>query len=419
MLVGVATLLTVPWILVAAMAMRGGSLANASTRVPSDSPGSSAARAAPTTSPASLEIRMSQIGPWGQMQIVPIVLELPDEYLPMPTALDRLTQWNFTGHTRAEAMDQCRLSGFTESQLSELGEANWNEADGRCVVYPPDPLVMSLSAETRSRLYRELALDKANTVSVDPYWFRPGRVDFRFRGSDLSSKTMEVFKRLLYPGGENVLLFADVLPAMRAIGDPIEQRKFARALTRKRALMARLLIDLDTDTNALADYWGARGRRKDVLPILNSLKYNVVAGIERPAGINVIALLPPFARERLYNHADAGHASPGLKEDCFWSAFNFFADQTDDRVNDMDYLATVLQRDYYKIDAPTQVGDVVLVADDSGNAIHAANYIADDVVFTKNGISITQPWILQSMNDMLEAYRIKSRTLKVVYFRKR
>ena len=40
-------------------------------------------------------------------------------------------------------------------------------------------------------------------------------------------------------------------------------------------------------------------------------------------------------------------------------------------------------------------------------AIHAAAYVADDMVFTKNGESCTQPWILMHMQDMIDTYAVK------------
>ena len=54
--------------------------------------------------------------------------------------------------------------------------------------------------------------------------------------------------------------------------------------------------------------------------------------------------------------------------------------------------------------------------------IHAAAYVADDLVFTKNGEDFRQPWILMHMADMLETYAVKypdRDALKPQFFRKR
>ncbi|MFT3785407.1 MAG: hypothetical protein QM770_04475 [Tepidisphaeraceae bacterium] len=185
--------------------------------------------------------------------------------------------------------------------------------------------------------------------------------------------------------------------------------------------MARLTIDENSDIKALASYWGEGGRESVIEPVLASLKYNVMAGIEKPSRINVVALLPPFARERLYGHVVNPTTAPdAVKQDCFWTAFNFFSEEPDNRINDFQYTAQVLQRDYVRVDAPSELGDLVLVVEPGGKAIHAANYIADDIVFTKNGLSPTQPWILGSLKDLVDTYRLKSQSaVELIYFRKR
>ncbi len=40
-------------------------------------------------------------------------------------------------------------------------------------------------------------------------------------------------------------------------------------------------------------------------------------------------------------------------------------------------------------------------------AIHVAAYVADDLMFTKNGEDFRQPWMLMHMADMMETYAVK------------
>ena len=140
---------------------------------------------------------------------------------------------------------------------------------------------------------------------------------------------------------------------------------------------------------ALAAYWGVNGRRKDITPLLESMRR-----VEGGCGINLICLLPNFARERLYNHPYTTMDPAATKQDCFWSAFNFFKDVPDDRFNDMAYVRRVLDAEYYKILEPSQLGDLILLTTHDMTVVHAAAYVADDLVFTKNGSAYTQPWIL-------------------------
>ncbi len=51
----------------------------------------------------------------------------------------------------------------------------------------------------------------------------------------------------------------------------------------------------------------------------------------------------------------------------------------------MSYVDEVLHRDYDKIQEPSQLGDLVFVTVGGKSEIHVAAYVADDLVFTKNG----------------------------------
>ncbi len=190
-----------------------------------------------------------------------------------------------------------------------------------------------------------------------------------------------------------------------------------KTISRKRAVMAHVKLDPDTDVEKLSQYWGIGGRRKDLLPFLSALHR-----IEKGCKINVIYLLPNFARDHVYRHPFASGDDKSVKQDCFWSAFNFFNDTPDNRFNDMGYVDEVLHRDYYKIQEPSQLGDLVFLTVGGKSVIHVAAYVADDLVFTKNGEDFRQPWILMHMADMMETYAVKypnSGTLTPQYFRKK
>src|SRR5262249_34363751 len=130
-------------------------------------------------------------------------------------------------------------------------------------------------------------------------------------------------------------------------------------------------------------------------------------------------LLPDFVRDHLYSHPFASLDDKSVKQDCFWSAFNFFCDPPDNHFNDMGYVRQVLDRDYYQIQEPSQLGDLIFLASSDESVIHAAAYLADDLVFTKNGEDHRQPWILMHMQDMFDTYAVKypNSNLKTLYFR--
>ncbi len=227
-----------------------------------------------------------------------------------------------------------------------------------------------------------------------------------------------MLKRLLYPQGDKKHLFADFEPATRCLPSDAERKHFMKAVSRKRAVLARLRLDPDADVEKIAQYWGIAGRRKDVLPLLEALHR-----VERDCTLNVVCLLPSFARDRLYRYPFAAPDANGVKEDCYWSAFNFFNNTPDNRINDFSYMGEVLRRDYYRIEGPSQLGDLIFLAVGAEkNAIHVAAYVADDLVFTKNGEDLRQPWMLMHMADMIESYAVKypnGGTLDRQFFRKK
>jgi hypothetical protein len=131
--------------------------------------------------------------------------------------------------------------------------------------------------------------------------------------------------------------------------------------------------------------------------------------------LRLLYFLPKFARDRLYTYP----LKPKVGEhafDCHWTTFNFCNDTPDDRFTNADYVAQILQDKYYQIDAPTVYGDLLLVMDDGDRLWHSAVYLADDLVFTKNGDNYRAPWMLMHIDDLLTTYSWIQKP-RVVYLR--
>jgi hypothetical protein len=195
------------------------------------------------------------------------------------------------------------------------------------------------------------------------------------------------------------VVFADMEPALRRLADDGERRRFMKAVYRKETFLLRLRIDADSDAEKLAAYWGVGGRKRDLVSF-----FRAVRRLERGSNLSVVTLLPPFARDRIYSFPFLSSRALPAQQDCIWTAFNFFNDPPDDRFNDLAYVAEVLKKDYYEIYAPSQLGDLVLVTTPDEKVVHAGAYIADDVVFTKNGQHPSQPWIFMRLKEMVDAY---------------
>jgi hypothetical protein len=56
-----------------------------------------------------------------------------------------------------------------------------------------------------------------------------------------------------------------------------------------------------------------------------------------------------------------------------------------------------------------------LVLNKDGNAIHSVVYLADDIVFTKNGNNYAQPWMLMRLKDVLSDYSGANPARTIVY----
>jgi hypothetical protein len=422
MVVILSVVILAPWLAVAglmaswSMARKGNSASPGDLANPArHEPGSGAPQAGAPLDPAWVP---GTKGPWGNIETMRFSIDIPDEFVFVPPPGQPPVRWNFPGYEKSHALAKLRSLGVPDEEVKKLDDAIWNSEGGMASVEPGDRLILSLSPEVRAKLYELLVVFPQNARAIDPIWFRPGTVDWRLKESGLAAESIGLLKRLLYPQGKNLLLFADFEPALRALPDEAERRRFMKAVSRKQAVLARVKLEHGADIDRLSDYWGIGGRKKDVLPLLAAL-----ARAEKGDDPNVVCLLPTFARDHLYRHPFSP-SDRGVKEDCFWSAFNFFNEIPDNSFNDLGHVREVLDREYAQITNPEhlQLGDLVFLAAANKTVIHVATYVADDLVFTKNGEDFRQPWLLMHMADMVDTYAVKypnSGTLTIEYYRKR
>jgi hypothetical protein len=402
MLAILAVLLVAPWLVIAAMFSRGWLPAAVGRAAASHA---EPAEAVPEGSRTVSEtVIVGKPGPWGQLECIPMTLSLPDEFLFIPPPDQPPVRWVFHGMSQDQASGLLQEAGMSAEAVKKLqGQAKWTASPAGIVLEPGDELLLGLSPDVRAKLYARLVEFPENQRQIDPIWFRPGRVEERLKQGGLSAATIELCKGLLYPQGDSLRLFADFEPALRRLPDDAERRRLVKVLARKETLMAQLRVGPESDVEALVAYWGVGGRRKDISPLLKALQR-----VEGGTAINIICLLPHFVRDHLYTHPFTTAGLDTVKQDCFWSAFNFFkGDEPIDRFNDMAYIREVLKKDYYTITEPSQLGDLLLLSARNEAVVHAAVYVADDLVFTKNGESYTQPWILMRMADMVDTYNVR------------
>jgi hypothetical protein len=347
---------------------------------------------------------------WGELVTRQITVERPEEYIGFETQCVQPVTWTFEHlspeNVRTELLD-CGLTSSQANRALALQLATNNSVG--TIIKPDDDLLFSLSPEVRSKLYGGLGRFGSNHYMQYPFYLPGTNVEEWLGDSKISSATFDKLKRLLYPRG-GVQGLSDVEPVVRTTSSEDEKFALFKALSRQHALLVQLHVRPDTDLNQVLSYWGRGLQVKDARPFLESLQ-------RLPGGgsANLVFLLPQFARARLYTFPTPPKpGDPAM--DCHWSTMNFFNDPPDNRFCNPDFTVQYLKTNYYAVSRPSLYGDLILVLNDEGNAIHSAVYLADDIVFTKNGNNYSQPWTLLHMKDLAADYSPDG-NIKLVFYR--
>jgi hypothetical protein len=140
--------------------------------------------------------------------------------------------------------------------------------------------------------------------------------------------------------------------------------------------------------------------------------------------ISIVSLLPPVPKLLIYTYPmpQNGLNGPVVHQDCHWTSFNFFRDPPDPHfgLSEPGYIFDKLKTDYYPLQSDPLYGDVILIAKPDGSIIHSMVYIADDIVFTKNGANLWHPWMYSKLSDVMDIYSANlapGKNLTLRYFR--
>jgi hypothetical protein len=304
--------------------------------------------------------------------------------------------WFFHDLSRSQLEGLFDSASVTAEQKSQLlNDAHCQSISNGCIVSPPTAVVRSLSSSSRRVIYETLARSTDNYPQCYPFRFTFDGFSERFERSGLATDKIELLRELTYTN-DGTICFADI----QLLPEILSETEFKQAIEgfyRYPAYRLRLRVYPDSDINKLVKYWGKGVMQKRVRPLLESL-----AKIKRNIGttISVSAFLAPFARSRLFTFPNSWSEPEAAREDCIWSSMNFFNEQPDMSFLDSNHSRRVLQKDFAIIHDQPAYGDLVCLVNDKGDLIHMCVYIADDFVFTKNGINQLQPWVLMKMEDM-------------------
>lgn len=351
-------------------------------------------------------------GPWGQLTAQPILLEAPQSLLSPNFRLGD-GRWYFAATNGGEVDRLVRAAGLTPEQSALLLQTLQPVAGqpGLMAAIPSPQLLRELSQEVRSALYEQLAKVPNNFAQVEPFRTTDLYLDDWLDAAELPAEIVAQVRSLLWRRGTS-LLFSDYNLVADSITSPAVKMKLLGQLTRKASLVIKLRVPNHGDVEPLVDYWGTQGRRDRVRPIL--------ASVARSGGgeLDISNLLPIFARMRLYRFPDP---LPGtdLGPACHWTTFNFFnMGAPDDSLHVVEGIEKVLRENYVLATGEPRFGDVILLTLPDGSSIHSAVYIADGIVFTKNGPSLATPYVFSTMEDMLAFYPTSER-IKLTYYRRK
>jgi len=186
----------------------------------------------------------------------------------------------------------------------------------------------------------------------------------------------------------------------------------AQAFVGRPVLFASIQVTPQTDLEALLRYWDAGGHGKDIRPLVEA-----AARVPQGMSISLAYFLPPQIRARINTFP---LTTPGEELNCHWTTFNFFR-ETPEPPARVRFWRDKLKNEYHPITDAPRYGDVLLLLKPDNTLIHSCVYLADDIVYTKNGGSPFAPWQLMTLADLLEFYSWdlpEHATLKLGWYRK-
>ena len=350
-------------------------------------------------------------GPWGELLTQNIKLERPAEYIALDEKAPEPETWTFNGMTLDQVKTLLTANGLAKEDVAAQLAPNRISLLNNSIVFTPDEnFLLSLKPGMRQKLYGALYGLGVGMYFDYPFIFPKDSVETVYTDSRLDPEDVALLKQLVYPAANSFRL-SDYNLLLRRIPTPERRTMMAKVLSLQPAVLARLCVRPDSDIDKIAAYWGGMDnvRFTDMRPMLEALK-----GLPHGGTVSLMYFLPPFARTRLYTYPLP--SQPGdPKMDCHWSTFNFSSVQPDNRFNDPTFAVDCIQKNFYRIDAPSIYCDILLYVNDKNEIKHSAVFLADDLAFTKYGDNYRQPWMIVRMADMQTMYP----ALRPVFYRRK
>jgi len=354
-----------------------------------------------------------KVAPWGQLETIEVPLANPDGVFPDKEERLQNPKWffeKFSENSLTRFLSSCNLCPTEKGVL--LDRDFWQISTNGVTISPPEQIIWSLNPQGRQQIYSTLANSAINYPQRYPFRIPLNAFDVKFKESGLPLEQVARIRKLTYTNS-GYLCFTD-LAAVERVLRPQDFKDLIETLYVIPTYILRLRISEHSNTDDLVKYWGRGGRENRVAPILSSL-----ARVPGGAAMTISYLLPPFARLRLYTYPESWKDPTAGKQDCFFTAMNFFNETPDTNFFDGAYSQKILDTEYEPVSDEPFFGDLIVLFDESGQSVHMCVYIADDFVFTKNGVNPAQPWVLMRMSDMMMVYYTPEKTARIMFLRRK
>ena len=337
-------------------------------------------------------------GPWGDLEFVPLLISPPAELLPVKTVEEAGTTWLFPCVGVKMLAAFLEEAGVPEGLIAWLTDpARMKAAGGGVEVRPDVRGLAELPPAARQKIFRALNSLPGNRSGLT--YFYLADLDRRFAAEDVDAATVKKFKSWCVTHGDYAI-FSGLAEMLSEMASPDAKLRFLKALSQQKTLLLRLHVSPESDVEALTAYWAKGESGMDVKELLSS-----VSAVPGGTWLDVVELLPKWPAADLHSFPKPGDApEPGVRHDCHWTAFNFFRDPPDPRFGRADAVREAIMEEYTTVEGAPQYGDVVMLSLPGGSIIHSAVYLADDVVYSKNGDTPVHPWMLSRISDMLAQY---------------
>lgn len=325
----------------------------------------------------------------GTLALRDIWLETDEAHV-RPQDCDELPPaWGAPDRARFDAaLSRAGLDDATRARVLSGAQC---DANG-CATTPPDEVVAVLTPAQREGLYLAMR-DYPQAVMLRAPFQRPvSRPPFS------SDPRLPPSARAVIAAGEwthgETRYFSDLPWLCHRVPDGIERVAFFRVMRARSGLDVSVRVRRGDDLDAVARWWAAGSSAGEVRARLER------ALADGSGAVPLRDLLPPAMRTRLGTYPPRG-----TRYDCFWTALNFFSPTADvaPYANRADFDNATAQWREVPLDA-LRFGDALAFRTPDGTTRHAAVYLAEDLVLTKDGWSMHRPWEVSRLGAVRTIY---------------